>query len=226
MAEAQRRADRGNTAAWLQQHDAAATALDRRCWLFSVLTAAHTSVVTALAAEIDAVTDGLVPKPFRSLEAATAAFRRTSLGRELLLRDPLRLNQVRYNARSLWLLRATASHSSLEQIDRKLAAGFVDLLVPGMGDRRQMMRAIGSAVRSDRLKGAREALPGVGWRVDDRTRFLTAAAADRVLADPDQAGRDRGRRRPEGHLPPGPPRHPRPGGGREALVPDALAAQS
>lgn len=55
-----------------------------------------------------------------------------------------------------------------------------------MGDRRPVMRAVGTAVRPDRLRGAREALPGVGWRVDDRTRFLAAAAADRVLTDPDQ----------------------------------------
>lgn len=118
MVEAERRANRGNVAVWRQLHDAAATSLDRRCWLFSVLALAHTPVVTALAGEVAAAASGLAPKHFRCMEAAVAAFRRSSLGRELQLRDALRLNQVQFNARSLWLLRATASQSSLEQIDK------------------------------------------------------------------------------------------------------------
>jgi hypothetical protein len=185
-AEAERRSNRGNTVVWRQQHGAAATSLDRRCWVFSVLAAAHTTVVTGLAEEIDAATADLAPKHFRCLEAAVAAFRSPGLSRELLLRDPLRLNQVRYSARSLWLLRVTASQSNLEQIDKKVAVNFTELLIPGMGDRRQVMRTLGTAIRSDRLRGAREALPGVDWRVDNRTRSLTAAVTDQVLVEPDQ----------------------------------------
>lgn len=143
-------------------------------------------MVTGLAEEIDAATADLAPKHFRCLEAAVPAFRSPGLSRELLLRDPLRLNQVRYSARSLWLLRVTASQSSLEQIDKKVAVNFTELLIPGMGDRRQVMRTLGTAIRSDRLRGAREALPGVDWRVDNRTRSLTAAVTDQVLVEPDQ----------------------------------------
>lgn len=188
-AEADRRTHRGDPDWWGQAWGATLTPLDRRCWLFSMITTAHTKVVTSLAADVDVAAAELTPRGFRSLEAAVTAFSRTALRRDLHLHDALRLGAAVYTARSLWLLRPTTSRSGVEQIDKKLADRFVDLLTAGMGDRRQVLGAISSRIKPDRLRSTREVLPD-GWPATVRLGALSAATADQILAEPDQWPRE------------------------------------
>jgi hypothetical protein len=183
--EAGRRANRANPEWWRHDWETIETPLARRCWLFSIVTVPQTRVVVELAAEIDAATAELAPRHFRSLEAAVATFSRTALHRDLLLHDPLRRGLVGYNGRSLWLLRTTTTPPGVDQIDKKLAQGFADLLVPGMGDRRQVLQAVGTTIRADQLRGARDTLPG-GWPAATRVGALTTATANQILTEPDQ----------------------------------------
>lgn len=187
--EADRRAYRADLDWWRQAWTTARTPLDRRCWLFSTITMAQTKVVIGLAAEIDATAAELTPRQFRSIEAAVTAFSRTASRRDLNLHDALRRSTAGYTARSLWLLRPTTSRPGVGQIDKKLGDGVVELLKPGMGDRRRALEAASSKMRPDRLRGTREALPG-GSLGAVRLGAMSNATADQVLAEPDQWPRE------------------------------------
>ncbi len=67
--EVQVRAHRSDSDWWRSQWQATDTDLDRRTWLFSILTAAHLAVVLELAAEIDAATAALSPRHYRAMES-------------------------------------------------------------------------------------------------------------------------------------------------------------
>lgn len=161
--------------------------MHRRSWLFSVLTAAHTPVVLDLAADIDVATSALTPKHYRSLEAAVTVFARSALKRQLSLREPLRLGRITYSARTLWLLRPLVTENSAEQVAKKFTAGFEDLLLPAMGDRRSVLRTIGAAktVQIDTLRGTRDVLPVGAWAGDVKLGAMSRATATDILNHPD-----------------------------------------
>lgn len=188
-AEADRRVYRADPDWWRQAWAASVTPLDRRCWLFSMITTAQTKVVTGLAAEVDDAAAELAPRQYRSLEAAITAFSRTARHRNLHLHDALRRGVATYTARSLWLLRSTTSPPGVEQIDKKLGDGFPELLTAGMGDRRQVLGALGSRIKPDRLRDTREVLSG-GWPVTVQLGALSSATANQVLAKPDEWPRE------------------------------------
>lgn len=186
--EAHLRANRGDSSWWQKDRDAAASELERRAWLHSVLTAAHTQVVLDLAVEIDKVAGALSAKHFRAMEAAVKAFATSSLKRELSVGEALRLGKVKYSARALWLLRLVATEGSVGHIDKKLATGFESLLVPGMGDRRDVMRIVGAdkTVKIEMLKGTRDALPAGAWAGDIKLGAMKVVTAKGVLERPDE----------------------------------------
>lgn len=188
-AESDYRANRGDSGWWRQASAAAITSLDRRAWLFAVITTAQTAVVTGLSKEIDAAVSELSPRHYRSMEAAVAAFARTARRRDLLLHDALRRGIASFTARTLWLLRLTCSTPGVEQIDRKLGASFVDLLDAGMGDRREVLRAVRSKVQPAWLHGTRETLPD-GWLAVVRLGALSNATANQVLEKPEDWPRE------------------------------------
>jgi len=176
--EADFRAYRGDLGWWRQDWDTVETDLHRRSWLFSVLTAAHTPVVLDLAADIDVATSALTPKHYRSLEAAVTVFVRSALKRQLSLREPLRLGRITYSARTLWLLGPLVTENSAEQVAKKLRAGFEDLLLPGMGDRRFVLRTIGRQDGPDR-HAARHPRHPPGRRVGRRRQAGRHEQGDR-----------------------------------------------
>ena len=157
-------------------------------WLFSILTTAHLAVVLECADQIDAATAALAPRHYRAMEAALEAFKRTSNARELPLHEPLRRAQVSFTSRSLWLLRIVATDGSYEQIEKKLAAGYADLLRPGMGiaGRCCVYSATGSTTKVEGLRGSRANLGPGGWTGEVKLGSLRAAAATEVLQHPEE----------------------------------------
>lgn len=186
--EEQVRAHRSDPSWWRSQAQGATSQLDRRMWLFSILTTAHLAVVLECAAEIDAATFALAPRHYRAMEAGLAVFKTSSNSRELPLHEPLRRARVSFTARSLWLLRIVATDGSYEQIEKKLAAGYADLLRPGMGDRRPVLRLLGNkkTTKVDRLRGSRANLAPGGWTGELKLGSLRAAAATDVLQHPEE----------------------------------------
>lgn len=186
--EQQVRAHRSDVSWWRSEAQAATSPLDRRMWLFSILTTAHLAVVLECAAEIDAASAALAPRHYRAMEAAIAAFERSSNARELPLHEPLRRAQVSFSVRSLWLLRIVSTDGSYEQIEKKLAVGYADLLRPGMGDRRPLLRLLGNkkTTKVDDLRGSRANLAPGGWAGEVKLGSLGAAAATDVLEHPEE----------------------------------------
>jgi hypothetical protein len=185
--EAEMRGNRKDTDWWRQQWRAATSEFEKRFWLFRVLAAAQTKVVIDLGAEIDQAVGALSPKHYRAMEAAVRAFQQSSLARGLVLQEALRLAQVTYSGRTLWLLRLAATEGSVEHIDRKLLDAFGELLVPGMGDRRSLMRVLGNhkTVPIDFLENARCVLPAGDWAGNVKLGAMRSATAKRVLERPE-----------------------------------------
>lgn len=185
--ESEMRGNRREVAWWRQQWETASSELEKHCWLFRVLTAAQTQVVIDLGAEIDKAVAGMSPKHYRAMEAAVHAFQQSSLARQLVLQEALRRAQVTFSGRTLWLLRSVSTEGASEQIDKKLQGSFAQLLVPGMGDRRPLMRVLGNhrAVPIDSLENARAALPAGDWAGEVKLGALKVATAKRVLEHPE-----------------------------------------
>jgi hypothetical protein len=182
------RAHRSDASWWRSEAQVVTSQLDRRMWLFSILTTAHLGVVLECAAEIDAASAALAPRHYRAMETGLAAFKSSSNARELPLHEPLRRAQVSFSARSLWLLRIVATDGSYEQIEKKLAVGYADLLRPGMGDRRPVLRLLGNkkTTKVDELRGSRANLGPGGWTGAVKLGSLRAAAATDVLQHPEE----------------------------------------
>ncbi len=172
---------------WRSQGECANGVLDRRVWLLSVLTIVRLPVIVQLSTEIDVASAALVPKHYRAMEQAIASFMKSPLARQLVLHDPLRRGLVSFSGRSLGLLSLVATDSSSEQLARKSATAYVELLEPGMGDRRQMLRALGQrkTVRISDLRGTRETLPDGAWAGEVKLGAITAATAKDVLQHPE-----------------------------------------
>lgn len=122
------------------------------------------------------------------MEAAVKAFATSSLSRELSVGEALRLGKVKYSARALWLLRLVATEVSVGYIDKKFATGFEVLLVPGIGDRRDVMQIVGAGktVRIELLKGARDVLPAGAWAEDIKLGAMKVVTARAILERPDE----------------------------------------
>ena len=186
--EGQVRAQRSDPDWWRSQWDAAMSDLDRRMWLFSILTTAHLAVVLKRAAEIDTATAGLSPRHYRAMESAIAAYMKSAHARELPLHEPLRRAQVSFSSKSLWLLRLVATDGSGEQIEKKFAARYEELLRPGLGDRRPVMHLLGQkkTIKVDGLRGSRNNLPPGAWAGEVKLGAMKSSTATDALQHPEE----------------------------------------
>ena len=186
--EANARVHRNDVAWWRQQLAEAGDGFALRHWVFSVLTCAYAPVVIALAAELSGAVDKLAPKHYLAIRHAILEFAKTSVSRELVLHEPLRLRQVEFSARTLWLARAGATEASVEQIDRRLAGAFEGLLSSGIGDLRELTRLVGTSrsIKFDTFRGLRASLPVGGWASNIKIGMVRAKLADQVLQRPSE----------------------------------------
>jgi hypothetical protein len=130
----------------------------------------------------------LAPKHFVVVREALKASKRSTVARELVLREPLRLRQVQFTPRMLWLLRIVATDATIEQIDKRLVDGPETLLQPGMGDMRDLLRIVGvnKTIPADSLRGRRSVLPPGGWASDVKLGAIRPKLADNILRTPDE----------------------------------------
>lgn len=186
--EEQVRANRSDSDWWRSERQAANTDLDRRSWLFSLVTTAHLAVILQLSAEIDEEAAAMSPRQYRAMESAIGAFAKTAQGRQLALHEPLRRGHASFAGRSLWLLRLVATDGSNEQIEKKLAAAYDELLRPGMGDRRPALRLLGQkkTTKIDGLRGSRENLPPGAWAAEVKLGAMKSATVTDVLQHPEE----------------------------------------
>lgn len=184
--EAQARDNRHNTDWWRRQLMATSTPLAMRHWLFSVLSCPYTQVIIDLAAEINGLVDELAPKHYRSIRAALLHFGTLGNSHEMVLYDPLRLNQVIFSPRTLWMLRTVATEAGIEQIDQRLTTAYPDLLASGLGDLRELTRLVGDSktIPFNAFRGRRAALPVGGWASNIKLGAMRGKVADEVLASP------------------------------------------
>lgn len=162
--------------------------LDRRRWMFSVLSVARPQAVLHVATPLNEAVSGLSPKHYVAVQHALTLFRLSPVARELVFAEPLRLRQVEVSPRLLWLIRAVGTDSTIEWVDRRLGAEFEPLLQPGLGDMRPLLRTIGAqaTVKVKQLKHSRSALPVGGWASDIKLGALSVELAREILRNPDQ----------------------------------------
>ena len=158
----------------------------------SLLTGAHQQVVVALTKELSTTLDALPARSYRSLTSALTASSMLWRPRQLNVLDELRLNKVTFSMRTLWLLRSVVTEASLEQIDKKLTAGFEKLLESDGYNLRTVLRIVGlgRTVKVDLLQGTRAALPVGGWASGVKLGAISGSLADAVLSSPDTWPRD------------------------------------
>ncbi|MCU1615784.1 MAG: ATP-binding protein [Frankiales bacterium] len=184
--EAGVREHRGDTEWWRNALRAAPNNLAQRHWTFSLVTAAHTSVLVELQTELNTLVDALSPKHYAVLRAGVQAQRTRPSGRLLSIADALRLKKVVLSNRVLWLIRVIASEGSVEQIDKKTSTEIAPLLRPGSGDMRDLVRIV-SPRKLDlgEFHDARSTLPIGGWASSLKLGPWSNAATDAVLGEPD-----------------------------------------
>lgn len=173
---------------WQQALSSCESDLDRRHWVFSVLTVGRPQSVLEVASRLDEVVSALAPKHYVALHHALTWFTKSSMGRELVFAEPLRLQQVEASPRLLWLIRAVGTEATIEWTDRRLETNFEALLEPGLGDMRPLLRTIGSraTVKAKQLKHSRSLLPLGGWASDIKLGSLSFDLAREILRTPDQ----------------------------------------
>lgn len=186
--EAAARSNRGNTDWWRRRLSTCGSLLEQRHWIFSLLTIARPQVVVDIVDELTEQVEQLAPKHFAVVREGLIASMKSAGARELVLREPLRLNQVQFTPRVLWLLRVVATEGTMEQIDKRLVDGFETLLHPGMGDMRDLLRIVGVSkkIRVDLLCGSRPVLPSGGWASDVKLGVIRTKLADDILQTPDK----------------------------------------
>jgi hypothetical protein len=185
--EATKRQNKANAEWW---HSAAVPcdgSLDRRDWVFSLLTVTRPKVIADVAEQLNAFVDGLEPKHYQSLWAALFRVGASPAASRQVLVEPIRLRQVEFSPRVLWLLRTIASDATKEFIDKRLTDSLAALLEPGLGDMRPLLRSVGTAktVKVDTLRNTRAALPAGGWASDIKLGSISAQRAREVLQSPD-----------------------------------------
>jgi hypothetical protein len=172
---------------WHQSLASCKSDLDRRHWVFSVLTIARPQAVLDVTLRLNEEVSALSPKHYAAVRYALGWFMKSPVARELVFAEPLRLRQVEVSPRTLWLIRAVGTEATIEWTDRRLETGFASLLQPGLGDMRPLLRAVGSriAVKAKQLKHSRSLLPLGGWASDIKLGALSLELAREILRDPD-----------------------------------------
>lgn len=173
---------------WQHSLSSCQSDLDRRHWAFSLLGIARPQAVLDVAPRLNEVVSALSPKHYFAVRYALGWFMKSSVARELVFAEPLRLRQVEVSPRLLWLIRAVGTEPTIEWADRRLETGFESLLQSGLGDMRPLLRTVGSrtTVKPKQLKHSRLLLPLGGWASDIKLGALSFELAREILRDPDQ----------------------------------------
>ncbi len=188
-AEAEARTHRRDIEWWKSNIDGQPDGLQKIHWAFSLLTVAYSPVIAALSDQLNTVVDGLFPKHYLSLRNAIRAFHENpAVSRGIAIHELLRLNQATLSARTLWLARAGATESTVEQIDKRIMNGFVELLESVPGDLRELARVAGKAkaIKFDHFRGRRASLPIGGWSSTTKLGTLSPRLAGEILQHPGQ----------------------------------------
>ena len=173
---------------WQQSLSSCHSDLDRRHWVFSLLSIARTQAVLDVTPRLNEVVSTLSPKHYAALRYSLGCFTKSPVARELVFAEPLRLRQVEVSPRLLWLIRAVGTEATIEWTDRRLETGFEALLQSGLGDMRPLLRMVGSrtTVKAKQLKHSRSLLPLGGWASDIQLGALSLELAREILRNPDQ----------------------------------------
>lgn len=173
---------------WQQSLSTCESDLERRHWVFSLLSIARPQAVLDVTPRLNEVVSPLSPKHYAAVRNALGWFTKSPVARELVFAEPLRLKQVEVSPRLLWLIRAVGTEATIEWADRRLETGFESLLQPGLGDMRPLLRTVGSrtTVKAKQLKHSRSLLPLGGWASDIKLGVLSLELAREILRDPDQ----------------------------------------
>lgn len=184
--EGEARAHRGEIDWWRDSLTTCGTDLERRHWMFSILTVARMQVIVELSDSLVELSSQLSPREFRSLRGSLAGFMGSPTARELVLNEPLRLRSVNVSPRLLWLIRPVATEATKHWIDRRIVVGFQTLLEPGMGDMRELVRTVGAqtSIKADLLRHGRSALPLGGWASDIKVGAVSFSLARAILQSP------------------------------------------
>ncbi|SOJ56961.1 hypothetical protein MSIMFB_04439 [Mycobacterium simulans] len=173
---------------WHQSLSSCKSDLDRRHWVFSLLSIARPRAVLDVAPRLNEAVSALSPKHYAAIRNSLGWFMKSMVARELVFAEPLRLRQVEASPRALWLIRAVGTEATIEWADRRLETGFESLLQPGLGDMRPLLRAVGSrtTVKAKQLKHSRSVLPLGGWASDIKLGAPSLELAREILRNPDQ----------------------------------------
>lgn len=172
---------------WRQQLNDVVDDFMLRHWIFSILTCAFSPVITALADDLNRVVEDLTPKHYLTIRNAINSFHQNpSVSRKLALNETLRLNQANFSARTLWLIREGVTESTVEQIDKRIAADFGEFLAIGSGDLREIARLSGKTrtIKFDVFRGHRAQLPAGGWASTIKLGALSPKLAADILRSP------------------------------------------
>lgn len=124
------------------------------------------------------------------VDIVAGAARAPAASRQVLV-EPIRLRQVDFSPRVLWLLHTIASDATDEFIDKRLTDSFATLFEPGLGDMHPLLhpllRAVGTAktVKIDTLRNSRAVPPAGGWASDIKLGLINAQRAREVLQTPE-----------------------------------------
>lgn len=186
--EAAARSNKGNSDWWRRRLSTCGSPLEQRHWISSLLTIAHPQVVVDISDGLNEHVEQLAPKHVAAVRDGLKASMRSAAVRKLALQDPLRLMQVQFTHRALWLLRVVATDGTVEQIDKRIVDGFEALLQPGMGDMRELLRIVGASktIKVDSLRGSRPVLPLGGWASDVKLGLIRSRLATDILRAPDE----------------------------------------
>lgn len=173
---------------WQQSLSSCESDLERRHWVFSLLGIARPQAVLNVVPCLNDIVSALSPKHYAAVRYALGWFMKSSVARELVFVEPLRLRQVEVSPRLLWLIRAVGTEATNEWVDRRLGTVFGQLLQPGSGDMRPLLHAVGSSatIKAKQLKHSRSLLPLGGWASDIKLGALSLELAREILRDPDQ----------------------------------------
>ncbi|MFJ2553402.1 HNH endonuclease [Microbacterium sp. NPDC087591] len=184
--EASYRQNRGD-AAWWRTHLAALTSpRDKMLAVIGILEQARTSVVIELSTAIDDLVQTFDSKRYRAVELSLQRDAAGHRVRSLDLQDALRLQQVNFSGRTLWLIWTIGTESTRERVAIRLEPTLRDLLVAGTSDARTAVIAA-CKTRKQKLeifKGSRYALPPGGWANQARLASITPSVAKSILEDP------------------------------------------
>lgn len=157
--------------------------LQQRLWLFAVFSHARSSVLTLLIPRVDEIVRGLRSKHYRSLQLSLKRMAPAALD----LQEPLRLNLIDPDVRTLWLIRGLCTEGTRSQIDKRIRSSLSEVLAAGVIDTWDLFRAVGASKTTPvaMFRGCRSSVSGGGLE-HLRLGVISMALAREVVAAPEE----------------------------------------